>query len=63
MRKRIGQAPTAGEQKQQKPCRTSSDSGTDLENYTVGRGPMWNRKELTGFPILDTEVFERHLLY
>jgi hypothetical protein len=25
---------------QQKPCRTSSDIGAELENHTVGRGPM-----------------------
>jgi hypothetical protein len=38
MRKSVGKAPTAGEQTQQKPCRTSSDIGTELK-YTVGRGP------------------------
>jgi hypothetical protein len=31
MRKSVGQAPTAGEQTQQKPCRTSSDIGAELE--------------------------------
>jgi hypothetical protein len=40
MRKSVGQAPTAGEQTQQKPCRTSPDVGAELENHTVGRGPM-----------------------
>jgi hypothetical protein len=40
MRNIVGQDLTAGEQTQQKPCRTSSDIGTELENYTVGRGPM-----------------------
>jgi hypothetical protein len=40
MRKSIGQAPTAGEQTQQKPCRTSSDIEAELENHTVVRGPM-----------------------
>jgi hypothetical protein len=40
MRKSVGQAPTAGEQTQQKPCRTSSDIGAELENHTVGRGQM-----------------------
>jgi hypothetical protein len=40
MRKSVGQAPTASEQPQQKPCRTSSDIGAELENHTVGRGPM-----------------------
>jgi hypothetical protein len=40
MRKSIGQAPTAGEQTQQKQCRTSSDIGAELENRTVKRGPM-----------------------
>jgi hypothetical protein len=39
MRKSVGQAPTAGEQTQQKPRRTSSDIGAELENHTVGRGP------------------------
>jgi hypothetical protein len=39
MRKSVGQAPTAGE-KTQKLCRTSSDIGAELENRTVGRGPM-----------------------
>jgi hypothetical protein len=34
MRKSVGQAPTAGEQTQQKPCRTSSDIGTELENHS-----------------------------
>jgi hypothetical protein len=46
MRKSVGQAPTAGEQTQQKPCRTSSDIGAELENHTFGRGPMWDRKGL-----------------
>jgi hypothetical protein len=40
MRKSVGQAPTAGEQMQQKPCRASSDIGAEQENHTVGRGPM-----------------------
>jgi hypothetical protein len=40
MRKSVGQALTAGEQTQQKPCRTSSDIGAELENHIVGRGPM-----------------------
>jgi hypothetical protein len=40
MRKSVGQAPTVGEQMQQKPCRTSSDMGAELENHTVGQGPM-----------------------
>jgi len=39
MRKSIGQAPTAGEQTQQKPSPTSSDIGAEQENHTVGRGP------------------------
>jgi hypothetical protein len=38
MRKSVGQAPTAGEQTQQKPCRTSSDIGEEQENHTVRRG-------------------------
>jgi hypothetical protein len=46
MRKSVGQAPTAGEQKQQKPCRTSTDFGAEMENHTVGRGPMLDRKGL-----------------
>jgi hypothetical protein len=37
---------TVGEQTQQKPCRTSSDIGAELENHTVGRGPMLDRKGL-----------------
>jgi hypothetical protein len=45
MRKSVGQAPTAGEQTQQKPCRTSSDIGAELENHTLGRGPIKDRKE------------------
>jgi hypothetical protein len=48
MRKSVGQAPTAGEQTQQKPCRTSSDIGAELENHTVGRGPMQDQKGLSG---------------
>jgi hypothetical protein len=39
MRKSVGQAPIVGEQRQQKPCRTSSDIGAELEDHTVGRGP------------------------
>jgi len=39
MRKSVGQAPTAGEQTQQQPCRTSSDIGLEQENHTVRRGP------------------------
>jgi hypothetical protein len=46
MRKSVGQAPTAGEQTQQKPCRTSSDIGEDVESHTVRRGPMYDRKGL-----------------
>jgi hypothetical protein len=46
MRKSIGQAPTAGEQTQQKPCRTSSDIGVEQENHTVGRGSTYDRKGL-----------------
>jgi hypothetical protein len=38
MRKSVEQAPTAGEQTQQKPCRTSSDIGAEHENHIVGRG-------------------------
>jgi hypothetical protein len=33
MRKSVGQAPTAGEQTQQKPCQTSSDIGAGQEKY------------------------------
>jgi hypothetical protein len=40
MRKCVGQAATAGEQTQQKPYRTSSDIRAELENHTVGRGPL-----------------------
>jgi hypothetical protein len=39
MRKRVRHAPTAGEQTQQKPRRTSSDIGAEQENLTVGQGP------------------------
>jgi hypothetical protein len=46
MRKSVGHAPTAGKQTEQMPCRTSSDIGAELENHTVGRGPMQNRKGL-----------------
>jgi hypothetical protein len=38
VRKNVGQAPTASEQIQQKPCRTFSDIGAEQENHTVGRG-------------------------
>jgi hypothetical protein len=44
MRINVGESPTAGEQTQQKPCRTSSDIGVELENHTVGRGPIGVRK-------------------
>jgi hypothetical protein len=47
MRKSVGKAPTAGKQTQQKPCRTSSDTGAELENHIVGRGPTLYRKGLT----------------
>jgi hypothetical protein len=46
MRKSVGQAQTAGEQTQQKPCRTSSDIGAEQKNHTVGRGLTWDRKGL-----------------
>jgi hypothetical protein len=46
MKKSVWQVPTAGEQTQQKPCRTSSDIGAELENSTVGRGPTYDRKGL-----------------
>jgi hypothetical protein len=36
----ISFALTAGEQMQQKPRRTSSDIGAELENHTVRQGPM-----------------------
>jgi hypothetical protein len=49
MRKSVREVPTAGEQTQQKSCRTSSDIGAELENHTVGRGPMWDRKRLKIF--------------
>jgi hypothetical protein len=39
MKTSVGQVPTAGEQTQQKSCRTSSDIAAELENRTVGRGP------------------------
>jgi hypothetical protein len=39
MRKSVGQAPTADKQTQQNPCRTISDIGAEMENYTVGRSP------------------------
>ena len=39
MRKSVGQAPTAGEQTQQKLCRASSDIRAEQENHTVGQGP------------------------
>jgi hypothetical protein len=47
MKKSVGQVPTAGKQTQQKPCRTSSDIGAELENHTVGRDPVYDRKGLT----------------
>jgi len=40
MRKSVGQAPTAGLQTEQKPCRASVNIGAELENHTVGRGLM-----------------------
>jgi hypothetical protein len=46
MRKSVGQALTAGEQTQQKPCRTSSDIGAEQENHTVRRGLTEDQKEL-----------------
>jgi hypothetical protein len=38
MRKRVGQAPTAGEQTQQNLCRTSSDIEAEQEDHTFGQG-------------------------
>jgi hypothetical protein len=35
MRKSFGQAPTVGEQTQQKPCQMSYDIGAEQENHTV----------------------------
>jgi hypothetical protein len=37
MRKIVGQAPTAGEQTEEKPFRTFSDIEAELENHTVGQ--------------------------
>jgi hypothetical protein len=56
MRKSVGQAPTAGEQTPQKPCRTSSDIGAELENHTVGRGQMWDRKGLNSIKVLNSYI-------
>jgi hypothetical protein len=41
MRKSVGQAPTAGEQTQQKPCRTSSDIGAEQE-----KSYCWTRSDV-----------------
>jgi hypothetical protein len=46
MRKSVRQAPTAGKQTQQNPCRTSFYIGAEQENHTVGRGPMKDPKGL-----------------
>jgi hypothetical protein len=35
--KTVGQVPTAGEQTQLKPCRTSSDIGAEQKYHTLGR--------------------------
>jgi hypothetical protein len=48
MRISVGQAPTASEQTQQKPCQTSSDIGAEQENHTIGRGSTQDRKGLNG---------------
>jgi hypothetical protein len=37
----------AGEQTQQKKCRTSSDIGAEQEDHNVGRGPTLDRKGLS----------------
>jgi hypothetical protein len=57
MRKSVEQAPTAGEQTQQKPCRTSSDVGAELENHTIGRGPMYDRKGLNPLQVINYLYF------
>jgi hypothetical protein len=44
MRKSVGQSPTAGEQTQQKPCRTSSDIRVEQENHTVGRSDVGSER-------------------
>jgi hypothetical protein len=53
MRKNLEQAQTAGEQTQQKPCRTSSDIGAELEKEkkiqtarSVGKRPYYMRKNV-----------------
>jgi hypothetical protein len=44
MRKSVGQAATAAEQTQQKPCRTSSDIGAELENHSRTRSDVGSER-------------------
>jgi hypothetical protein len=46
---RTGSDSGAGEQTQQKKCRTSSDIGAEQENHNVGQGPTLDRKGLMVF--------------
>jgi hypothetical protein len=45
-KRRTGSDSGAGEQTQQKKCRTSSDIGAEQENHNVGQGPTLDRKGL-----------------
>jgi len=56
MRKSVRQVPTAGEQTQQKPCRTSSDIGAEQENHTVGQGPTRDRKGFTSLYLINMSL-------
>jgi hypothetical protein len=64
MRKSVGQAPTAGEQKQQNPCRASSDIGAELENHSEKRSDVGSeRVNLTNIQTCFTKTFLRKLSY
>jgi hypothetical protein len=59
MRKSVGQAPTAGENAQQKPCRTSSDIGSRTgKSYCRTRSDVGSvRVKLREIHALAEEVF------
>jgi hypothetical protein len=59
MRKSVRQAPTAGEQTQQTPFRTSSDIEAERENHTVRQGLTLNRKGLIQHLVSSLSVSDR----
>jgi hypothetical protein len=69
MRKSVKQAPTAGEQTQQKPCRMSSDIGTTRKSYCRTRSDVGSERVKGLKDILKKWIglqfvwYERHLTF